>query len=99
MQVAFANRRLQRNYENFARASRDWGDTIARVYIRRVDLLSEIDEFHLLYTIRSIGLHRLSGQRSGQFAITLNRRWRLILSYIENENKVIVEEVTNHYGD
>ena len=69
------------------------------MYIRRVDLLSEIDEFHMLYTLRTIRLHRLSGQRSGQFAITLNRRWRLVISYIEDENRVVIEEVTNHYDD
>ena len=61
--------------------------------------MSEIDEFQMLYTLRSIRLHRLSGQMAGQFSIALNRRWRLILSYVKNESKVIVEEVTNHYGD
>jgi plasmid maintenance system killer protein len=44
-------------------------------------------------------LHHLSGQRSGQFSIVLDRRWRLILTLLEEENRIIIEEVTNHYGD
>ena len=34
MQVTFANRRLLRNYQNFASASRAWGDIAARRYIQ-----------------------------------------------------------------
>ena len=31
--------------------------------------------------------------------MALDRRWRLIFTYIEPENTVRIEEVTNHYGD
>ena len=29
----------------------------------------------------------------------LDRRWRLVFTYMETENTVRIEEVTNHYGD
>ena len=76
-----------------------WGPVIARRYIQRIDVLMEAEKFNILYGIRSLRMHRLSGQRRGQFAISLDRRWRIILSYVESENKVRIEEVTNHYGD
>ena len=31
--------------------------------------------------------------------MTLDRRWRLVFTYMEAENTVRIEEVTNHYGD
>ena len=99
MRVSFANRRLRRNYGNFASASRDWGATVARRYVERVETLRETEQFHLLYPIRRLRLHRLSGRRSGQFSIVLDRRWRLIITYLESEETIVIEEVTNHYDD
>lgn len=31
--------------------------------------------------------------------MALDRRWRLLFTYIEAENAVRIEGVTNHYGD
>ena len=31
--------------------------------------------------------------------MTLDRRWRLVFTYMETENTVRIEEVTDHYGD
>ena len=52
-----------------------------------------------LYTIRSLRFHKLSGEREGQYAIVLDDRWRLIVSYMDAESKFRVEEVSRHYGD
>ena len=71
---------------------------MARRYTERINTLREI-QFHLLYSMPWLRLHHLSGQRSGQFSIVLDRRWRLILTLLEEENRIIIEEVTNHYGD
>ena len=98
MEVEFANRRLQQCYETFARASRDWGDAIARKYIQRVNIIQSVEQFDDLYKLRALRLHRLSGSRAAQFSIVLDRRWRLILTYVEEENKIRIEEVTHHYG-
>ena len=99
MQVTFANQHLLECYTTSARASRAWGPIVARKYIQRVDILSATQQFNDLYKIRSLRLHKLSGQRAGQFSISLDNRWRLVFTYLEEENKILVEEVTNHYGD
>lgn len=72
---------------------------MARRYAERVGTLRETEHFQLLYSIRRLRLHRLSGRRSDQFSIILDRRWRLIITYLESEETIVVEEVTNHYGD
>ena len=99
MKVDFVNQRLLENYKTSARASRAWGPAVARKYIQRVDILNATHQFNDLYKIQSLRLHKLSGQRAGQFSIHLDIRWRLVFTYLEEENKILVEEVTNHYGD
>jgi plasmid maintenance system killer protein len=53
------------------------------------------ERFDDLFT--ATALHLLPGDRKGQHAMTLQGRWRLIVT-VEGDT-VIVEEVTNHYGD
>ena len=99
MEVDFASKRLQRCYESSSDAARDWGQQVARKYIQRIGIFYAVRRFEELFQIRSLGIHRLSGERGGQYAITLDRRWRLIVTYIEAESRIRVEEVTRHYGD
>ncbi len=49
--------------------------------------------------MQSLRLHRLRGQREGQWAIDLNSGWRLLVTYDEGEATVLVQEVSNHYDD
>ena len=72
---------------------------MARKYIQRVNTLYATEQFNEIYKIRTLRLHKLSGSRAEQFSIALDRRWRLILTYVEEEGKIRIEEVTHHYGD
>jgi plasmid maintenance system killer protein len=98
MEVKFGTRQLMRCYEESSRAMRRWGPDVGRKYIARINSLYAAKKFSDLYTIRSLDLHQLKGGHSGQYAITLHGRWRLIL-VPEREDAVRVEEVTKHYGD
>ena len=49
--------------------------------------------------IGRLGLHQLKGRREGQHAIDLEQQWRMMITYIEAEAKIVVIEVTNHYDD
>ena len=48
---------------------------------------------------RSLHFHPLKGQRDGQYAISLNERWRLIFTYDSETETLSIKEVTNHYDD
>ena len=54
-------------------------------------------EFRKLFDIASLRLHPLTGDRQGQYALTLTGRWRLILTVAGDT--AIIEEVSSHYGD
>jgi len=99
MDVEFASRQLLRRYESSSEAIRAWGQQVARKYIQRVDILYAVKNLEELYQIRSLKFHKLTGEREGQYAIVLDHRWRLIVTYVEAESKIRIEEVTHHYGD
>ena len=99
MKVFFANRSLEQCFEDYNQAERNWGIAVARKYIQRIQWILNATDFNSLRTIRSFRLHALSGPMAGRFAIDLNRRWRIILTYDPTDESVNIMEVTNHYGD
>ena len=99
MEVSFRTRRLRRNYEESARAIREWGPSVGRKYVTRINELYAVKDFQEAGNIRSMRLHPLRGSRRGELSIYLTGRWRLIVTEGETEEHVIVEEVSNHYGD
>jgi plasmid maintenance system killer protein len=97
MKVVFRNRSLERCFVSSKEASQTWGQDVARRYVQRVALLLDVERFDDLFTATALDLDPLLGDRMGQYAMTLQGRWRLIVT--AEENTVTVEEVTNHYGD
>ena len=99
MQVYFRTNGLRRNYEESAQAIRSWGPIVGRRYIIRVTELYDARDFESLTQIRSMRIHQLRGRFEGMWAINLTGAWRLIVSKGESEQEIIIEEVSNHYGD
>lgn len=100
MQVNFRTKRLQECYESHKKAQREWDEKVARRYIDRVNILKTAKSAAELYTLPSLRFHPLKGDQTGRSSITLLDRWRMEVSF-ENEELTIVrvEEVSQHYGD
>lgn len=99
MEIHFRTNRLKRNYEESARAVRQWGRDVAQKYITRINQLYALEDVNDAYRLRSMRLHPLKGTVSGKMSIHLTERWRLIVTRGESEEIVIIEEVSNHYDD
>jgi plasmid maintenance system killer protein len=97
MEIQFANRNLEDRYTNANNAIRAWGTVVARKYIQRVEQLKAVGNEHEIRALPGVRAHRLSGARAGRLALTLHGRWRLEIT-IEGD-VILVEEVSNHYGD
>ena len=97
--IFFANRQLQQCFEDYTRAERRWGIAVAKKFIQRVSWIQDTRDFNDLRRMRSFRLPQLSGPLTGQFAIDLNKSWRLTLTHDEDEKSVRILEVTNHYDD
>ena len=99
MEVSFRTNELRQCYDRSALATRTWGTAVGRKYISRVKMLSAARDWQEIRELRTLRLHQLHGQNEGKFAITLNDRWRLIVSEGSTRNSLVIEEVSNHYGD
>ena len=97
MKVVFANRSLERCFVSLKEANQTWGQDVGRRYVQRVSLLLDAERFDDLFTAAALHLHPLSGDRRGQYAITLQGRWRLVVM-VESDT-IIIQEVANHYDD
>jgi plasmid maintenance system killer protein len=99
MRVEFADRQLQRCYEDQALAVRRWGMDVTRKFVLRLDMIEAAPHWHSLSAVQALRLHPLTGNRRGSWALTLHGRWRLILHAVDDGTMVVIEEVSNHYGD
>ena len=100
MVVLFATSRLERCYRSASMAQREWGPTVGRKYIQRVNTLWAAKDGRDLFALRSLDLHPLKGERKGQFSIHLGERERLIVAFEDDAWTIVrVEEVSKHYGD
>jgi len=60
--------------------SRFSGLDIARAQ-RRISDLNAISSLDQISPLKSLNLHKLSGDRKGQWAITINGPWRLVFRF------------------
>lgn len=100
LEVRFKTNKLQKQYENSKDAIRAYGGEVAKKYIQRVNTLKSAKSFEDLYKIPQLKFHPLTGNRDGEFAITLIGFWRLIIT---NDGDIFdiakIEEVSKHYDD
>lgn len=98
MRIVFRTRRLCQAYEEVDGAIRLWGSDVAPKYISRVGAIYAAQNFDDIKRFRAFDAHQLKGQRAGEWALALTRRWRLIVILSEDGETVTVKEVTKHYG-
>jgi toxin HigB-1 len=66
-----------------------------RMAIKRLVTLENASEASDFGSLNSVGLHRLTGDRKGFWAVTINGPWRLVFR-IENGDAYDVEIVDYH---
>ncbi len=64
---------------------------------RRLAVLGVARSLQELGQLKSVGLHKLKGDRRGQWAMNLNGRWRLVFRYADGD-AFDVEIVDYHKG-
>ena len=100
MEVEFRTTRLERAYVRSADAGRQWGQAIGRKYVQRVKVIVAAADFAELRRAQALRVHRLGGDRRGQYGITLTANWRLVISLPDGEDgqRVRIEEVIDYHG-
>ena len=98
MDIEFARRRLAAASLSLSESTRLFGVPVDRKYIQRLAVLRAIERFAQLYGHRSLRMHRLRGNRSGQYAMTLTGNYRLIVERV-TETRVRVVDVEDYHGN
>lgn len=100
MEVKFKTNKLQKQYENSKDAEKAYGLDVAKRYVNRVNLLKSAKSFDDLYRIPQLKFHPLTGNRKGEFAISLTGFYRLIITNDGDTFDIAkIEEVSKHYDD
>lgn len=97
MEVNFRNRTLERCYKDIRESTRRWGSPTGDKYIQRITVIQQAKDFNELFTLSFLRLHPLSGNRKGDYSMTVHGRWRLIIQHDEARDVVIIKEMSNHY--
>lgn len=100
MEVRFRTKKLQKQYENSKDAFKTYGDKVGKKYVQRITILKSAKSFDDLYKIPQFKFHPLTGNRDGEFAISLTGFYRLIITNDGDTFDIVkIEEVSKHYDD
>lgn len=78
MEITFRSRRLQRLCADPKAAAREWGPVVARKLAERLNLLLRADCLRTVQQVPHARCHQLTGDRAGQFAITVHGPMRIV---------------------
>lgn len=100
MDFRFANRDLQRLYTDNTGAEKFPAETV-KLFRRRVRHIEAAKDVRDLRRPASVHYEKLAGRYSGKSSLRLNDKWRLILSEEQGPTgkRVVIHELSNHYGD
>lgn len=100
MKISFKTAKLQKEYADHRKAVKSYGESIARKYIQRVNLLKQARDLDEVKTLPGLNCHPLKGDRKGQWAVKLSGFYRLIFTVSgDTFNLARIEEVSKHYDD
>ena len=97
MDIHYRTNRLRDCATDESVASRAFGRRTGAKFFQIVNLLAEQPSLQQIRQIKSLNFHQLGADRTGEYAITLGRRERLIVT-LDGERSLWIEEVSlRHY--
>jgi len=100
VEIIFRTRKLEREYCQFNRATKAYGEVVARKYIARINIIKQAKNIEELEALPALRCHPLKGKRIGQFSIKLTGFYRLIFTLKGDALQIVqIEEVSKHYDD
>jgi proteic killer suppression protein len=98
--VTFKTKKLEKCYEQYRQADKEFGKQVARKYVQRITLIKKARNLEEVMKLPGLRCHPLKGDRAGQYAVNLTGFYRLIFT-VEGDcfNVAKIEEVSKHYDD
>jgi len=100
MEFEFSDGKLKKLYTEGVGA-RGYPEGVVNSFLRRVRTIEAAKDERDLRVPASVHFERLKGDRAGSCSMRLKDRWRLILRIVAREDGkvVVIDEITQHYGD
>jgi proteic killer suppression protein len=100
LEIRFKTKKLEKQYISSNEAIKAYGQQVAKKYINRIDILKSAKSFEDLYSMPTLKFHPLTGNRKGEYALSLTGYYRLIITQDgETFDIAKIEEVSKHYDD
>ncbi|NFD93378.1 type II toxin-antitoxin system RelE/ParE family toxin [Clostridium sporogenes] len=112
MLIGYSDNKVQKLCLDYRKAKKEFGDKVTRKLYQRLGWISAADNLNIFNCdYKFLKLHKLSGNYENCYAINITEKYRLIFypcdedgNLNKNENfdaitLIIIEEVSNHYGD
>jgi proteic killer suppression protein len=84
LDILFANRKLQEEFNDFTALVRKRGNRRARLIQRRLGELSAANVLEVMRRLPAPRCHELGGNRKGQLSVDLDHPYRLIFRVADN---------------
>lgn len=98
--ITYRTKKLEKCRKFSKVAVKTWNETVAFKYHKCINILEAIENLNDLQKFTFLKFHALTGERKNQYALKLDKRWRLIFTLQGSKQNIIrIEEVSRHYGD
>ena len=84
MKILFSDKKLAKNCNSKVLCNKAYGLDIAKKVMQRLNELKAADNLGLISHLPPPACHELKGDRKGQFAVKLNKNFRLIFEPAHN---------------
>ena len=101
MQFEFATKDLEELYYEEKGASQYLEDVVS-AFFRRMKVIGDAKDERDLRALQSVHFEKLKPKHAGLYSLRLCGRWRLIFTFApasEKDKKLVIKEISNHYGD
>ncbi len=100
MDFRFSGPKLRKLYTE-EKGARAYAAGVVDKFLLRIRTIDAAKDERDLRAPASVHFERLSGKYKGSHSMRLNEGWRLILRIVveQGQKVVVVDEISNHYGD
>ena len=102
MEVGFRNNEVKRSCEDEKYARKKYPDKVVneiKLLMYKFLAISNFNEFVKNPTNKKYNVHELQGKLKKLTTLYLNRKFRMTVKLKIEKNKIIIWEISNHYGD
>jgi len=102
MFVKFNNDYLEKIYQNkHTKKKPEYNEEVIIQFKKKVQILKMIESTQELKKFKGLRFKPLKGEKKGLFSIRVNQAYRLEFKIINEQTIeiILIEDLTNHYGD